>query len=140
VNDPAAKSLDEVRRLYPADQFYRAWAKKVMYILREDEAEAAFACIAPSIQGTFSRVGAVENGIQKFELLVNGDPVNLDSGSVRSMVVSFNGEKTTPVNPRESALSESNLLWFKADSKAGKYTFWIFGLNKETYVADIEWN
>lgn len=139
VNDSAARKLDEVRRLYPADQFFKAWTKKVMYVIRRDEGEVAQACLQAPIAGALVKVGSVAGGVQKYELQVDGNPVNINADNVRSIVVSYNGEKTTPVNPRMPSLSESNLLHFKVDSKAGKYTYWFFGMNKETYKAEINW-
>jgi len=139
VNDPAARKLEEVRRLYPSDQFFRAWTKKVMYVIHKDEGEVAQACIGAPILGKLVPVGAVAGGTQKYELQVDGTPVNLNMDNMRSIVVSCNGEKTTPVNPRVSALSESNLLWFSAKSKPGKYTYWFMGMDKVTYQAEVDW-
>lgn len=139
VNDAAARKLEEVRRLYPADQFFRAWTKKVMYVIRRDEGEVAQACVQAPIEGTLVKVGSPDGGVQKYELQVDGNPVNINADNMRSIVVSYNDEKTTPVNPRMPVLSDSNLLHFKTDSKAGKYTYWFFGMNKETYKAEINW-
>ncbi len=140
VNDSASAKDSEVRRLYPADQFASAWVKKVMYVIRPDENEIAEPCLQPHIQGNLVKVGdATDNGYQKYEMQVDGSPVDLSTKTMRSAVVSFNGEKTTPHNPREAAMAESNYLWFRANSKSGKYTFWFFDMNKNTYTAEIEW-
>ncbi len=139
VNDPAARQLDEVRRLYPADQFFKAWTKKVMYVVRHDEGEVAQACLEAPIEAALVKVGTPSGGVQKYELQVEGNPVNINANNVRSIVVSYNGEKTTPVNPRMPQLTDSNLLHFRVDSESGKYTYWFFGMNKETYKAEIDW-
>src|SRR5690606_37557359 len=60
VNDPAAATNEEVRRLYPADQCFSAWVKKVMYVLHADESEAAEASVAAPIKGELSAVGSPE--------------------------------------------------------------------------------
>lgn len=139
VNDPAAKKVEEVRRLYPADQFFKAWVKRVMYVLRPDKDETAQAFVQAPVAGKLVPVGTVESGVQKFELQVDGSALDLSTRGVRSIVVSFNGAKTTPVNPRVAVLSESNCLWFEAGSKPGKYTFRFMGMNKDTYQAEIDW-
>lgn len=139
VNDPAAANNEEVRRLYPADQFFEAWVKKVMYVLRFDESEAAQACVGAPIQGELVAVDDPSKGYQKYELRVDGNPVDLSTKNLRSAVVSFNGEKTTPFSPREAVLKESNFLWFKDDSAPGMYTFWFFDMDKRTYQAEINW-
>lgn len=139
VNDPAAAKDEEVRRLYPADQFFEAWTKKVMYVIHRDESEGAVACVAEPIKGELVAVGEPSGGYQKFELIVDGQPVNLSDANIRSAVVSFNGQKTTPVTLRVSVLPESNLLWFKDSSEPGTYTFWFFDLNKNTYQAELVW-
>ncbi len=139
VNDPAARKLEEVRRLYPASQFFAAWTKKVMYVLHPDENEIAQACMQSPVEGRLVVVGNVTGGVQKYALEVDGVPVSLSSENMRSIVVSFNGEKTTPVNPRVASLSDSNLLLFSAENKPGKYTYWFMGMDKVTYTAKVDW-
>jgi hypothetical protein len=139
VNDSAAAKDEEVRRLYPADQFFEAWVKKVMYVIHKDEGEAAQPCVASPARGELVAVGGPSGGYQKYELVVDGEPVNLSDANIRSAVVSFNGQKTVPVTLRVAVLPESNLLWFKENSEAGKYTFWFFDVNKNTYQAELEW-
>lgn len=139
VNDSAAAKDSEVRRLYPADQFARAWVKNLMYVIKPDEQEIAEPCVQPYIQARLVKVGEVTEGYQKFEMQVDGTPIDLSTNTMRSAVVSYNGQKTVPFNPREAALPESNYLWFKADQKPGKYTFWFFDMNRNTYTAEIVW-
>jgi hypothetical protein len=114
-------------------------SRAVMYVLRPNEGEAAQVFAKAPASGKLIPVGTVSNGVQKFELQVDGKAIDLSSNGVRSIVASYNGGKTTPVNPRMAALSESNLLWFQADSKPGKYTFRFMGMNKETFEAEINW-
>jgi hypothetical protein len=139
VNDAAAAKDEEVRRLYPADQFFEAWVKKVMYVIHKDESEGAVPCVASPLEGEFVAVGDPSGGYQKYELVVDGQPVNLSDANIRSAVVSFNGQKTVPFTLRVSVLPESNLLWFKDTSEPGKYTFWFFDVNKNTYKAELDW-
>lgn len=140
VNDAAASRDEDVRRLYPADQFNDAWVKKVYYVIRPDEGEISEPCVQPYIPGVLVKVGSpTADGYQKFELQVDGTPIDLSTGTMRSAVVSYNGEKTKPHNPREKAMAESNYLWFKTNNKPGEYTFWFFDMNRNTYTAELEW-
>ncbi|HHX28664.1 MAG TPA: hypothetical protein GX716_06585 [Firmicutes bacterium] len=139
VNDAAAAKDEEVRRLYPADQFFEAWVKKVMYVIHKDESEGAQPCVASPIQGELVAAGSPSGGYQKYELIVDGEPVSLSDANIRSAVVSLNGQKTVPFALRVAVLPDSNLLWFKENSEPGKYTFWFFDVNKNTYQAELEW-
>jgi uncharacterized protein YvpB len=139
VNDSASAKNEEVRRLYPADQFFEAWVKKVMYVIHKDESEAVEPCVAAPKTGELVAVGGPSGGYQKYELKVDGNAVNLSDANIRSAVVSFNGQKTVPVTLRVAVLPESNYLWFKENSEPGKYTFWFFDVNKNTYQAELEW-
>ncbi len=94
----------------------------------------------PYIPGVLVKVGSpTADGYQKFELQIDGTPIDLSTGTMRSAVVSYNGEKTKPHNPREKAMAESNYLWFKTNNKPGEYTFWFFDMNRNTYTAELEW-
>lgn len=141
VNDPAASANDEVRREYPADQFFEAWVKKVAYIVFEDEeefeeAEAVFRPMPVAAQ--LVPVGKLKDGYQKFKLQVDEETIEISSLNIRSIVVSYNGEKTVPV-PLRSFGEDSDLLWLEADSEPGTYTFTFMGRNKDYYQAEIDW-
>ncbi len=142
VNDSAAGTNDEVRRMYPADQFYKAWISKVMYVIRPDEGEIAEPVLQPTIMAELVRVGEVTGGSQssqRFELMVDGQPMDASTKTLRSGVFSYNGQKTEPYSPREGAMAESNYVYFPAMSPPGRYTFWFFDMQKNTYKAEIDW-
>lgn len=141
VNDPAASHNDEVRREYPADQFFDAWVKKVAYVLYEDEkeikeAEAAFRPMPFAAQ--LIPVGKQKDGYQKFRLQADDEAIEISTLNIRSIVVSYNGEKTEPVALRSFG-EDSDLLWLEVESEPGTYTFTFMGRNKDYYRAEIVW-
>lgn len=139
VNDPAAPSNDEVRRLYRADQFFSAWTSKVAYVVYVNKDEIHQPSRPQPIMGKLIPAGDPENGYQKYQLVVDKETINLSAANIRSIVVSYNREKTTPIIPRSSDAESPDLLWFDCSSAPGKYTFWFMDVNKNTYQADIYW-
>jgi uncharacterized protein YvpB len=140
VNDAAAPDNESVRREYKANQFADAWVKKVAYIIYNDPNEISEPTIPTHIDGQLVPVGSPADGIQKFRFMVDGEALPLDENSINSIVVSYNGEKSTPVQPRRPDLTDADLLFFDTTSKSGTYTFIVIDKNKYTYKAVLEWN
>lgn len=140
VNDPAASHNDNVRREYRADEFANAWVKKVAYIVRQDpeEIDAARVMAPRPVVGELIPVGRSKEGYRKFKLQVGDETIDVSNANVRSIVVSYEGRKTTPVITRGSG-EDADLLWVSTASEPGMYTYTFMGMDKNAYQASIEW-
>ncbi len=138
VNDPAASHNDNVRREYRADQFSDAWVKKVAYIVFEDGEEVEEAYPPIPVAGELIPVGKPEDGYQRFKLQVQDEVIDVSNMNLRSIVVSRDGEKTKPVLLKGRGEGH-DLVWLKADSEPGTYTFTFMGKSKDYYQAEIVW-
>lgn len=140
VNDSAAGDNEGVHRKYRADQFAKAWTKKVAYVIYSDPAEIGQPSAPVHIPAELVAVGAPEDGILNFELVVAGEPISIDNAHMRGIAVSRNGEKTTFVTVRTAALDNSQYLRFDISTAPGSYTYTFIDMDKNTYQATINWN
>ncbi len=136
VNDPAAANEDDVRREYRADEFFDAWVKRAAYIIFEDKNEAEEIYRPAPLSGQLIPLGKPKDGYQAFKLQLEDEAVDVSTLNIRSIVVSFEGRKTTPVGSRRSG-EGSDLLWVKTDSEPGTYAFTFMGRSKDYYQAEI---
>jgi uncharacterized protein YvpB len=139
VNDSAAGDNEGVHRKYRADQFAEAWIKKVAYVLYSDPEEIDEPSAPAHISAELVALGAPEDGMQYFELVVDGEPMSINSLHMRGIAVSYNGEKTTPVTVRASVLDSAQYLRFDTSNKPGSYTYIFIDMDKKTYQATIDW-
>lgn len=138
VNDSAAGDNEGVNRKYRADQFAEAW-RKVAYVIYSDPDEIGEPSAPTHISAELVAVGDPEDGIQNYELMVNGEAISVSNERMRGISVSFNGEKTTYVTVRASILSNAQYLRFDTNSKPGSYTYTFIDMDKKTYQATIDW-
>lgn len=139
VNDPAAPDDETVRREYRADQFAVAWHKKVAYITRMRGAGTRNPTPPRVLDGTLVPIGGVAEGFVRYQLQVDGESIDLSDANLRSIVVSLNGARTTPVSLRAAGEKGAEYLWFDTLSAHGKHTFSFMDKFKRVYRASIDW-
>ena len=101
-----------IRDRYRADEFFDAWVKRAAYIIFEDKNEAEEIYRPAPLSGQLIPLGKPKDGYQAFKLQVEDEAVDVSTLNIRSIVVSFEGRKTTPVGSRRSG-EGSDLLWVK---------------------------
>lgn len=139
VNDSAAGENEAVHRKYRTDQFAKAWVKKIAYVIYPDASEIGEASAPAHIPAELVAVDAPENGQQKYELVVNGEAMNVSDKNMRAISVTYNQDISTYVSVRPSVSSTAPYLLFSTDSKSGAYTYVFIDKDKKTYQATIDW-
>lgn len=136
VNDPAAPDNETVRREYRADQFFDAWVKRAAYVIYRDENEIDGIYAPIAISAELVPEGKTKDGYYKMRLTADGQNVDVNSASFRSVVLSYESGMPTPFILKSSS-EAPDLLLVSAESEPGTYTFTFIGKNKDKYKAEI---
>ena len=139
VNDSAARDNEEVYRKYRADQFAKAWVKRVAYVIYPDSSEIGRPSAPTHIDASLAPAGKPMNGIQNFELFVADEAIPISDTNIRAISVSYNEEKSTYVGVRPSISATAQYLSFATGNKPGTYTYVFIANDKKTYRAVIDW-
>ncbi|OPJ59975.1 C39 family peptidase [Clostridium oryzae] len=134
VNDSAAASDAEAKRMYLADEFDKAWATsgRVAYTVSDSE-EKVYNPIK-RLKASFDEMSSADNKDSiEYSLIYKGQIVDLSSANAKVIMVSKDGGAYEYITP-----GTNKNLSFSADKESGKYKFLIIAKAGKEYTGSIK--
>lgn len=133
VNDSAAASDAEAKRMYLADEFDKAWATsgRVAYTVSDSEGEVYNPI--KRLKASFTKAASTENEAStEYTLEYKKQSIDLSSANTKVIMVSKDGGAYEYITPGVS----KDLLLTK-DENSGRYKFLIIAKAGKEYTAEI---
>lgn len=138
VNDSAAKSDAEAKRMYLVDEFDAAWATSGRVAYTTNDLDGATYNPLQRLSSVLSKTkNSQMNGLveySEFQLKYKGKIINLSNTNAKTIMVSKDGGAYQYNTPD----SRTN-LWFVNNKPKGSYSFLIIAKDNKEYTAKILW-
>ena len=138
VNDSAAASNAEAKRMYLVDEFDAAWATSGRIAYTTNDLEGATYNPLQRLSSVLYKTKNTEmNGpveYSELQLKYKGNIINLSNTNAKTIMVSKDGGSYQYITPN----SRTN-LWFANNTPNGRYDFLFIAKDNKEYTAKILW-